>query len=252
MFKIIASLLALVVSSGAFAPARPVAHRLGGVVDWPDVTRLGMVEEERSTVLFKKDDAFAKSTDSFSVAPEDNQNIGQKLVRRLQDVKNLFRRRGADQEDDLTPAGGALGTMEASNEEVGKTVMVETSMPMKDLVEDLQPSAEDGKETDTQKMLQQIKESGKAGFISYALWEWGFWLTSLPIAIFGYYQVAGHWPDFSNSEDMGYVGAEAFAFVNFARFAVPLRIGLALSTTGWVKENIVDRWFPEETESQEE
>jgi hypothetical protein len=37
------------------------------------------------------------------------------------------------------------------------------------------------------------------------------------------------------------LGAEAFAFVNFARFAVPLRIGLALSTTPWIQENVVDR-----------
>lgn len=42
---------------------------------------------------------------------------------------------------------------------------------------------------------------------------------------------------------MAKLGAEAFAFVNFARFAVPLRIGLALSTTGWVNDNIVDRWL---------
>lgn len=27
-----------------------------------------------------------------------------------------------------------------------------------------------------------------------------------------------------------------------ARFAVPLRIGLALSTTGWVQENVLDRF----------
>jgi len=38
------------------------------------------------------------------------------------------------------------------------------------------------------------------------------------------------------------LGAEAFAFVNFARFAVPLRIGLALSTTPWIQKNIVDRF----------
>ena len=36
------------------------------------------------------------------------------------------------------------------------------------------------------------------------------------------------------------MGAEAFAFVNFARFAVPLRIGLALGTIPWIQENIVD------------
>jgi hypothetical protein len=31
--------------------------------------------------------------------------------------------------------------------------------------------------------------------------------------------------------------------VNFARFAVPLRIGLALSTTPWIEENIVERYM---------
>ena len=49
-----------------------------------------------------------------------------------------------------------------------------------------------------------------------------------------------HWPDLSDKDDLSKLGAEAFAFVNFARFAVPLRIGLALGTTPWIQENIVD------------
>ncbi len=44
------------------------------------------------------------------------------------------------------------------------------------------------------------------------------------------------------------VGAEAFAFVNFARFAVPLRIGLALSTAGWIDENVVKKFVKKEGE----
>jgi hypothetical protein len=54
------------------------------------------------------------------------------------------------------------------------------------------------------------------------------------------------------------LGAEAFAFVNFARFAVPLRIGLALSTTPWIQENLVDKFMNKKdddeksTESAEE
>lgn len=40
---------------------------------------------------------------------------------------------------------------------------------------------------------------------------------------------------------MAQLGAEAFAFVNLARFAVPIRIGLALATVPWVQSNIVDR-----------
>ena len=65
----------------------------------------------------------------------------------------------------------------------------------------------------------------------------------MPVCIFGYMEVTGHMPDFSNPEDMQKLGAEAFAFVNFARFAVPLRIGLALSTTGWIQTNVVDRFM---------
>ena len=66
----------------------------------------------------------------------------------------------------------------------------------------------------------------------------------------GYQQVTGHWPDFSNSEDMQKVGAEAFAFVNFARLAVPLRIGLALGTTPWIDENIVQKFMKKEGEEE--
>lgn len=67
--------------------------------------------------------------------------------------------------------------------------------------------------------------------------------VSLPVCVVGYREVTGHWPDFSNKEDLQKVGAEAFAFVNFARLAVPLRIGLALSTTGWVDDNIVKKFM---------
>ena len=59
-------------------------------------------------------------------------------------------------------------------------------------------------------------------------------------------QVTGHWPDFSNQDDLAKLGAEAFAFVNVARFAIPLRIGLALGTTPWVQANIVDKFQKEE------
>jgi len=98
-------------------------------------------------------------------------------------------------------------------------------------------------ETETQKLMKQVKEAGTAGVISYALWELGFWFLSVPVCLFGYYQVTGHWPDLSDAEDQKKLGAEAFAFVNFARFAVPLRIGLALGTTPWIQENVVDKFM---------
>lgn len=102
---------------------------------------------------------------------------------------------------------------------------------------------EEKEQTETQKLMQQVKDAGLAGVISYALWELGFWAVSVPVCIGAYYELTGHLPDFSNAEDMQKLGAEAFAFVNFARFAVPLRIGLALSTTPWIEENIVEVYF---------
>ena len=90
--------------------------------------------------------------------------------------------------------------------------------------------------------MEQIKCSGRAGIVSYIIWEWIFWLTAIPIACFTYYTATGEWPDLSSGEDQAKVGASVFAFVNVARFAVPLRVGLALSTTPWVQSNIVDKF----------
>lgn len=103
-------------------------------------------------------------------------------------------------------------------------------------------------ETETQKLMRQVKEAGTAGVISYALWELGFWALSVPVCLVGYRQVTGHWPDLSSDDDLKKLGAEAFAFVNFARFAVPLRIGLALGTTPWINENIVEKFLKKDEE----
>lgn len=94
--------------------------------------------------------------------------------------------------------------------------------------------------SETKKLLKQVKEAGTAGVISYALWELGFWALSVPVCISAYYGLFGHFPDLTDKEDLSKLGGEAFAFVNFARFAVPLRIGLALSTTPWIQKNVVD------------
>ena len=89
-------------------------------------------------------------------------------------------------------------------------------------------------------LMSKIKAAGAAGAVSLFLWELAFWAISIPVAIFAFVQVAGSFPDLSNKEDLAKVGAEAFAFANVARFALPVRIGLAVSTTPWVKDNIVD------------
>jgi hypothetical protein len=103
---------------------------------------------------------------------------------------------------------------------------------------------EQGEEKGQTKMLmQQVKDAGIAGVISYALWELGFWTISIPVCIVAYYHLTGYWPDVRNQGDLQKLGAEAFAFVNVARFAVPLRIGLALGTTPWIQKNLVDRFL---------
>lgn len=100
-------------------------------------------------------------------------------------------------------------------------------------------AAADGEEKPN--LMQKVKDAGVAGIISYMFWELAFWGISIPVCIVGYREVTGHWPDFGNQEDVAQLGAEAFAFVNLARFAVPLRIGLALGTVPWVQSNIIDR-----------
>ena len=47
-------------------------------------------------------------------------------------------------------------------------------------------------ETETEKLMRQVKESGVAGVISYAAWELGFWTVSVPVCVFGYREVTGY------------------------------------------------------------
>ena len=48
--------------------------------------------------------------------------------------------------------------------------------------------------------------------------------------------------DLTNREDTKQLGLETFAFVNFARIAVPFRLGLALNMVPWVEENMMSRF----------
>ncbi|KAL3777523.1 hypothetical protein ACHAW5_001338, partial [Stephanodiscus triporus] len=95
---------------------------------------------------------------------------------------------------------------------------------------------------ESKNLLQRVKDSGAAGAISYALWEAAFWGVSIPVCLASFREVTGHWPDLTSSEDVKKVGLEAFTFVNFARLAVPIRVGLALSTIPWVEQNVLSRF----------
>ena len=108
--------------------------------------------------------------------------------------------------------------------------------------------SEDG--DDTKNLLQKVKDAGTAGAISYALWEFTFWGVSFIIGLGSYYKLTGHWPDLTNADDVKKISLNAFLFVNVARFAVPLRIGLALATVPWVEENILRRFNTGEQEEE--
>jgi len=107
-------------------------------------------------------------------------------------------------------------------------------------------------------LIQKVKDAGTAGAISYALWEAAFWGVSIPVCLVGFRQATGHWPDLTltssgiGGEDVKQVGGAAFAFVNVARLAVPVRIGLALSTVPWVEENIVGKFGSKKEDDDEQ
>lgn len=90
--------------------------------------------------------------------------------------------------------------------------------------------------------MKQIKEAGAAGIISFGMVQLVFWSLSLFVALVCYVRITGQLPDWTDSEEMSKSGAEAFAYVNIARFAAPLRVGLALSSTPWIHKNLLDRF----------
>ena len=102
----------------------------------------------------------------------------------------------------------------------------------------------DERPADGKQLLQKIKDAGVAGLISYGVVQVAFWGASIPFCILAYYQVTGHWPDLTDADDQAKLAGEAFAFLNFARLLIPLRVAVALAMTQGVQANIVDRFFP--------
>ena len=63
-------------------------------------------------------------------------------------------------------------------------------------------------------LLQKIKDAGVAGVLSFGLVQTAFWAASVPVCVVAYGLITGHFPEWSNEEDMAAFGAEAFAWVN--------------------------------------
>ena len=58
-------------------------------------------------------------------------------------------------------------------------------------IDAMMKEAEKSDESEEENLMQQIKDSGVAGVISYAAWELAFWTISVPVCIFGYREVTG-------------------------------------------------------------
>lgn len=101
-------------------------------------------------------------------------------------------------------------------------------------------------------LLQQIKDAGIAGILSYGIVQIIFWVGSALLIIAGNFALTGHWPDFGNEEEMAKLSGEAFVYVNIARFSVPLQIGLALGGVPWIQSNIVDGFLKKSHQDEEE
>ena len=48
-----------------------------------------------------------------------------------------------------------------------------------------------GDESEKDNLMQQVKDAGVAGVISYAGWELAFWTVSVPVCIVAYKQLTG-------------------------------------------------------------
>lgn len=62
-----------------------------------------------------------------------------------------------------------------------ETTLSTTDLTANAKVVEITPKDEQEKLSETQKLMKQVKESGVAGIISYALWELGFWTISVRI-----------------------------------------------------------------------
>jgi hypothetical protein len=59
---------------------------------------------------------------------------------------------------------------------------------------DLVVPEEEEELSETKKLLKQVKESGTAGIVSYALWELAFWTLSVPVSIHPFIHAFNHYP----------------------------------------------------------
>lgn len=139
------------------------------------------------------------------------------------------------------PLSGFLDRFRNTEDTVDEEIVVSDDIPDASLaIEELECEPKE------ESPLDKIKDLGIAGAVSLGVWEAAFWIIGGGGAAAAYYYANGHFPDPSNKEELATAGGSAFAFINVARLAVPIRVGLAVSTAPWCDENIVKRFFPKD------
>lgn len=204
---------------------------------------------EASSFVQRVPHSTKRAAPAFLVSPQQQQQLRSTLLRAVEE-KEATSVAGVSTQDETTAptTTSSSSSSSTSADAVLRNQPVTVGQEELSIAENESALSEMTEQSEAKKLMQKVKDAGTAGIISYALWELGFWFLSVPVVVLGYREVTGHFPDLSNKDDVAKLGAEAFAFVNFARFAVPLRIGLALSTTPWIQNNIVDRFFAKKDE----
>jgi hypothetical protein len=82
-------------------------------------------------------------------------------------------------------------TVEETKSEIPANPLLDTSVKQSLSTEQLSTEKENDGMSETQNLMQQVKDAGVAGVVSYALWEFGFWTISVPVCILGYREVTG-------------------------------------------------------------
>jgi hypothetical protein len=99
------------------------------------------------------------------------------------------------------------------------------------------------------KTMDRIKSAGVSGIIAYVATELGFWAVYPALILL--YNSGAHAADVGSTAEViadpnaaaKFVGFSA-AFITVARFAVPLRVGMAFALIPFVEKNITKRFLP--------
>lgn len=98
-------------------------------------------------------------------------------------------------------------------------------------------------------LQDKIKSTGISGTIAYILTELAFWAATAPMILSSYHGDTNEWLNIADPNDQAKFLVLSTGFVTAIRFAVPLRLAIAISLTPFVEKHITKKIFsPSPTE----